>query len=85
MVNLDTIGLTPAKVGVSTSDKRLVEILWHLSQAMKLPLSGMNADRVGSSDHEEFTNAKVPSLDIHSITTEKLRYFHSLDDRAREL
>ncbi|HNY42861.1 MAG TPA: M28 family peptidase, partial [Bryobacteraceae bacterium] len=59
MINIDTIGLTPTKVGVSTSDKRLVDILWRLSQAMKLPLMGMNAERVGTSDHEEFANAKI--------------------------
>lgn len=80
MINLDTIGLTPAKVGVSTSDKRLVDIIWRLSQAMKLPLTGANAERVGTSDHEEFSNAKVPSLDVHSITTETMRYLHSHED-----
>jgi hypothetical protein len=81
MVNLDTIGLTPTKVGVSTPDKRLVDILWRLSQAMKLPLMGMNAERIGTSDHEEFANAKVPSLDVHSITTETMRYLHSHEDQ----
>jgi hypothetical protein len=85
MINLDTIGLTPTKVGVRTSDKRLVDMLWSLSQAMKLPLMGMNAERSGTSDHEEFANARVPSLDVHSITSETLRYLHSPDDRPENV
>lgn len=52
MINIDTIGLTPTKVGVST---------------------------------EEFANAKIPSLDVHSITTETMRYLHSHQDQPENL
>ena len=80
MVNMDTLGLGPTEVWVSRSDQKLVGALHGLAQALKLPLSGMNVDGVGESDEESFLNRKVPTITIHSLTTETLRVLHSRRD-----
>ena len=83
MLNLDTIGLSPAKVEVTRSDKRLTDALVRVAAAMKLPISGANTSQVGTSDSQEFAEAKVPVLDIHSVTQDTWKILHSpLDNQS---
>jgi Iap family predicted aminopeptidase len=68
MVNLDTLGLAPAGVWTHRSDDRLVLALLTVTSHFKLPLNGVNFERVGSSDSEAFASRKIPRITIHSLT-----------------
>jgi hypothetical protein len=70
MVNLDTLGLTHSEVWTSHSDKRLTIALINIARNLELPISGMDVDRVGSSDGEEFAERSIPRITIHSLTQE---------------
>lgn len=85
MVNLDTLGLGPTEVWVTHSDAMLVQLLNRTAGAMKLPLSGVNGDRVGDSDESSFRVLQIPCLMIHSLTQKKLAILHSPFDRYKEI
>ena len=80
MVNMDTLGLSPTKIWVSHSDKNLVDIAARLANAMKIPVAGVNAEQVGSTDSESFFQRKIPTICFHSLTQESFRNLHSLRD-----
>jgi hypothetical protein len=80
MVDLDTLGLGPTEVWVSRSDPGLVNLLSGLAHAMRLPLTGVNVDRLGKSDEEYFIQRKVPTITIHSLTQETIPILHSPKD-----
>ena len=52
---------------------------------MNLPLSVVNADRVGSTDSESFEKLKVPRITLHSVTQETLHVLHTPDDRLKAI
>ncbi|MBK9166802.1 MAG: M28 family peptidase [Bryobacterales bacterium] len=81
MVNLDSLGLGPTKVGITTSSEHLVRWASAVSRSMKLPLEGMSYDQVGRSDSASFRAKKIPTIDFHSVTTETLAVLHSKEDR----
>jgi hypothetical protein len=70
MVNLDTLGLTSTKVWSSKSNKILTQALVYIADFLKLPLKGVNVERVGSSDSASFAARKIPVITIHSFTQE---------------
>jgi putative aminopeptidase FrvX len=72
MVNLDCLGLAPTAVWASHADKTLLDLLVRIAAALKLPLRGINIERVGSTDSESFTRRKIPHLTIHSVTQDTL-------------
>lgn len=79
MVNLDTLGLAPAEVWASHADKNLLQALATVA-SMKLPISVMNVDGVGSSDSESFHDSNMPALTIHSVTLKNFSILHSPKD-----
>jgi Zn-dependent M28 family amino/carboxypeptidase len=81
MVNMDTLGLAETEVWVSHADPKLVQLMDVAATALKLPLSGMNVDRVGTTDSEPFREKKIPAITIHSLTRETLAVLHSSKDR----
>lgn len=81
MVNLDTVGLGPTEVWGSQADKNLLKALAIVANSMKIPISVMNVDGVGSSDSESFHQNKIPALTIHSVTSETLKILHSNNDK----
>ncbi|HEY5175826.1 MAG TPA: M28 family peptidase [Terriglobales bacterium] len=68
MVNMDTLGLAPTEVWTSHSDKRLTGVLAYVAKQLDVPVTGVNVEQVGSTDSEQFSNRKVPSITIHSLT-----------------
>lgn len=68
MINLDTLGLAPPNVWTHRSDKSLTDALVRVSIYLKVPLSGVNFERVGSTDSESFRARKIPRITIHSLT-----------------
>lgn len=80
MVNLDTLGLSPTKVWVSRADRTLLTALAVVARSMKLPLQGVDVEKVGSSDSESFAQQKIPAITIHSLTQETLPILHTPKD-----
>jgi hypothetical protein len=70
MINLDTLGLAPTEVWNHRSSDHLTLALARLAKHMELPLSGVNFERVGSTDSESFAARKIPRITIHSLTQE---------------
>ncbi len=83
MVNMDTLGLASTEVWASHSDKQLTGLLAYLAKQMNLPVTGVNAERIGSTDSVQFSDRKIPSITIHSLTqdTYNARIIHSRKDK----
>ena len=80
MVNMDTLALGPSEVWASHADPALVNKAFALAQSMKIPLSVMNVDQVGSTDSEQFRLKKVPAITLHSVTQQTWKILHSSKD-----
>lgn len=70
MVNMDTLGLAPSEVWATHSDKRLMGALGSIAKQLNVAVTGVNVDRIGSSDSESFDERKIPRITIHSLTQE---------------
>jgi hypothetical protein len=81
MINFDTLGLGPSEVWASHADTPLLNALARIASAMKLPISVMNVEAVGTADSESFAEFKIPRVTIHSLTQETLPVLHSSRDR----
>ncbi|HYJ42186.1 MAG TPA: M28 family peptidase [Steroidobacteraceae bacterium] len=83
MINLDTLGLAPTEVWTHRSDIRLTQALHAVAKHLKVPLSGVNFERVGSTDSESFKARKIPRITIHSLTqkSENDGILHSRKDK----
>jgi hypothetical protein len=67
MVCMDTWGLGPTEVWTSHADKNLLDKLIRIANAQNAPLSGMDVDKVGSTDSVPFSERNIPSITLHSI------------------
>jgi hypothetical protein len=85
MVNMDTLGLGPTEVWATHADTILLNALDGVANAMKLPVSVMNVDQVGSSDSESFARYKIPRITIHTVTQETWPILHSSKDKLNEI
>jgi Iap family predicted aminopeptidase len=77
MVNIDSLGLGPTEVWVSNSDPKLVSLISKVAAATKLPVKGMNVDKVGDSDGRSFKSLKIPVITLHSVTQDTLPILHT--------
>jgi len=85
MVNMDTLGLGPTEVWASHADPELVQRAAVVAHSMKLPLTAVNFERVGSTDSESFRDKKVPSITFHSLTQSTLHILHSREDQLSQI
>jgi Zn-dependent M28 family amino/carboxypeptidase len=85
MVNMDTLGLGPTEVWVSHSDRQLAAAVAAIAQVLKLPISGMNVERVGSTDSEQFARRNIPRITIHSLTQNTWHILHTPRDNLSAL
>jgi aminopeptidase-like protein len=83
MVNMDTLGLAPTEIWTSHADKHLVSALIYVANLMKLQVTGVNVDQIGSSDSVQFAARNIPSITIHSLTQEAFnaRILHTSKDK----
>jgi Zn-dependent M28 family amino/carboxypeptidase len=79
MVNLDSLGLSASKMDLG--DKRLAEALKVVAVSSKLPVSVLNVRNLGRSDSDSFADSHIPSITIHSVTTETWPILHSPRDQ----
>ena len=68
MVNIDTLGLATTEVWLRRADKRLAGALLIVANHLKLPLTAVDFDNVGSTDSESFARKKIPRITIHTLT-----------------
>jgi hypothetical protein len=80
MVNLDSLGMGPTKVWLHHSDHHLADVLYGISKTMNIPLGVVDADDVGDDDSSSFIKRKVPTVMIHSVTSENFPILHSKRD-----
>jgi Zn-dependent M28 family amino/carboxypeptidase len=87
MVNMDTLGLASSEVRATHSDKRLTSALADIARLLKIPVSGVNVDKIGTSDAESFAQRKVPRITIHSLTQETFNagILHTSKDKLSAL
>ncbi|MBI5084513.1 MAG: DUF4910 domain-containing protein [Acidobacteria bacterium] len=83
MINVDSIGMSTTKIWMSRSDPKLAGGFIRVARALQLPVSGANVDQVGNSDSASFADAKIPVLDIHSVTSATLSTLHSPFDNIK--
>src|ERR1700676_431295 len=83
MVNMDTLGLGPTEVWAGHSDKYLMGLFAAVAKQLSVTVTGMNVDKVGSTDSERFRERKIPSITIHSLTQETwdARILHTKKDQ----
>ncbi len=81
MVNFDTLGLGPTEVWASHADTPLLNALSRIAITMKLPITVMNVDNIGSTDSESFAEFRIPRVTIHSLTEKTLPILHSSRDK----
>ena len=87
MVCMDTLGLAPTEVWTSHSNKQLVRALAYLARLMKAPISGEDVDKVGSTDSVQFSERKIPSITVHSLTQQTIDkgILHTSKDKLSEI
>ena len=75
--------LATTNVWVSRSGERLTLALARIAKHLELPLSGVNFERVCSTDSESFRRRKIPRITLHSLTqkTGDDQLLHSTKDR----
>lgn len=80
VITMDSLGLTPTKCWPNSSTKELMYAAAAVARAMNLDFSGVNLDRVGSTDSMTFKEAHLPVLSLHSVTQETWLTINSQKD-----
>lgn len=80
MVNLECLGLTPTKVWADRANPQLLTDLILIAKHYRIPLQGVNVDRVGDDDTHPFLSRHVPVITIHSVTQDTWHILHSPKD-----
>lgn len=85
VINLDTLGLTSTKVWQSHADPHLLKVLARVADLLRLPVSAVDVDSVGTADSESFAPLKVPRMTVHSVTQSTMPILHSSRDNLRAI
>lgn len=85
MVNLECLGSGPVVAAPSQSDKLLVRSLAVVAHSLGINLGFTNVDKVGTSDQASFADAKIPVIQIHSISQETFPLLHNNRDNLTAL
>jgi putative aminopeptidase FrvX len=83
MINMDTLGLAPTEIWGSQADKRLNSAIAYVAKQLNVPISSVDVENIGTADSVSFADRKIPSITIHSLTTEawKAHILHSYKDK----
>ena len=77
MVNLECLGISPTAVWLSKADKNLAGFLGYIADVMKLPVTGVDVDKVGDTDSTSFVKIGIPAITVHALNQESLKYIYS--------
>lgn len=83
VVNVDSVaaGPLPLYVWASRADPELARMALGIGRVLKIPVEGMNVEKVGNSDTAPFRDAKVPTIDFHALTNKTWPILHTIDDQ----
>jgi Iap family predicted aminopeptidase len=84
MVNLDSLGLGPAKVWGGHSDAGLVDMLSHVATRLNMSLTNLDLEHV-TTDAEQFAKRNIPRITIHSLFPDTLNanVLHTSKDKIQ--
>lgn len=85
MVNLDTLGLNPARFELREADPVLACLLSRTAKLSGAEIAVRDNGRADSSDHEPFRDAGIPAIRLHSLTPASERVIHSRADRLEAI
>ena len=85
MINLNSLGLSPTKLWLHGSDRRLLDLLAAVAASLSAPLGVMNIEQTGSSDSASFAKRKIPVVALHSVTPETLQILHTPKDQLNAI
>lgn len=80
-VNLECLGLAPPNVWMRRSTPALAARFLEVAANSKVPVSGVNMDKVADDDTHPFVGAKIPVLSIHSLTQDTWKILRTAEDR----
>jgi len=80
VITMDSLGLTPTKIWVDSSDRELIRHAVTIARAMHVDLAGSNLPPTTTTDSMTFHGAGIPTLSLHSVTTETLNLINSKKD-----
>jgi Zn-dependent M28 family amino/carboxypeptidase len=81
MINMDSLGTGTTKLELTRGDKKLANALAAVAATFKLPISVVNVHLVGRSDSDSFQDKKVPTINLHSLTSETYPILHTIRDQ----
>ncbi len=81
MINMDSLGAGPTRFELDLADKRLADAFTAVANEKHLPWGVVNIHEVGRSDADSFQDRHIPTLLIHSITTETFSILHTRRDQ----
>jgi hypothetical protein len=82
MLNIDSVGLAAAKIWTAQSDKGLVGSFARVAQALKIPATGADLGEGTATDSRPFSDRRIPTINIHSLSSETLSVPGSTKDKA---
>lgn len=85
MIHLNSLGMTATRVWMNRSDPKLVSELARVAAAMKIPVTGLNAEQMGGDDAAAFREAKVPTISLHSLTQETISILGTARDTLQAI
>jgi acetylornithine deacetylase/succinyl-diaminopimelate desuccinylase-like protein len=85
MINMDTLGLSFSRIWATKGDSNLARLFLSLANSLHSQAGVMNVDKIGSADSESFREAGIPSLTIHSVTTETWPILHTGRDKIDQI
>ncbi len=80
VVTMDSLGLTPTKCWPNGSTKELISAAIQIAHSLDLEFTGVNMDRVATTDSASFMAAHIPVLSLHSVTGDTLRIINGKRD-----
>lgn len=81
MINMDSLGAGPTRFELDGADKRLASAFAAVANEKHVPWGVVNIHQVGRSDSDSFEDRHVPTLLVHSITSETFPILHTPRDQ----
>ena len=80
VVTMDSLGLTPTKCWPNGSSKELISAAIQIARSLDLNFTGVNMDRIATTDSASFMEARIPVLSLHSVTGDTLKIINGRKD-----
>jgi Iap family predicted aminopeptidase len=85
MVNLECLGVAAAGLWGHRADKLLYDAYVQVSASLQMQPRSLNIEQVGLDDSFSFSDAKIPTITIHSVTQETWPILHTSRDKVKAI